>query len=113
MMRWRSAFQFGGLAAALCLSTALGCAIAPLEPEDEVADTESGLEADSQPDSGPDEPGLEISSEPLDGNAPEPDPIPWTPPTHLVKQSPQHPGVPVIAPDPIPWDTADSGRDTR
>lgn len=120
MMRaWKSRFHFGGLCAALALSSTLGmlgtlgCVAAPAELEEETAVAESAL--------APDGPELDLDSdedlgEPTGSAVTEPEPHPWRPPPALWTSD--GPGAPDAEdtdaePEPHPWDTAVDGSDGR
>ncbi len=106
MMRpGRSAFLFGCLVAALGLSPVLGCALAPLEPDGEIAEAGSELDSDS---TDPDLPGDDLG-DPGDLE-PGPDPIPWKPEAKETVE--EEPGVPQLGPDPIPWRPGDPDADS-
>lgn len=96
MMRpGRSAFLIGCLVAALGLSPSLGCVVAPPEPDEQVLEVESELDADAaEPDSSDDLDDLE------DGEY-TPDPLPWKPGLRAAPE--EQPALPQLEPDPVPW----------
>ena len=111
MMRgWRSAFLFGGLAAAVGLLPGLtGCTVTPLDSGEDTAEEVEEVASDldfNAPDSDP-EVHESDGSDPAEGESEGgPDPVPWRPNSAVIATSQGAPVPPCEMsdePDPVPW----------
>jgi hypothetical protein len=105
MRGWRSAFLFGGLAAALVLA---GCSVAPIEGGDDPGEQVEEVASDLDFDAPADDPGGDGAdqADPSPGESDEePDPIPWKPDANATAASASPGPSPEDRedPDPIPW----------